>query len=127
MNVELATQKIKEMFPDRHVKISECSIVSSVCLILEFANGDSSTAPNRIIENHSAYMRIMCSPNGDFVKGKDALNHKQDIERIVSHYKLRDAGLKFRKASAKNADEALDKVVKWFEKNQDLILTCSTR
>lgn len=127
MNIEAATQKISEMFPNRHVKISECTLVGATCLIVEFANGDSSTAPNRLIENHSAYMRILSSPNGEFVRGKEALNHKQEIERIVSHYKLRDAGLKFRKSSANNADEALDKIVKWFEKNQNLILTCSTR
>ena len=125
MNIQAATQAISEMFPNRYIKIVEFTSIGASCIQVEFANGDSSTAPNNIILNHNAHMRFFCSAVDASLKGADALKHPQDIERIISHYKLRDAGLKFRKIKGKNAEDALGKLVKWFANNQALILAAS--
>lgn len=125
MNIQEATNAINLLFPNRYFNIVECSIIGSACLQIEFANSNSSNSPNNIIMNHSAYMRFLCSSIDVNSKGPDALNQPQEMERIVSHYKLKDSGLKFRKIKAKNADEALSKLVKWFTSNQDIILKSS--
>lgn len=125
MNIQEATQAISELFPNRYVKIVEYTSIGASCIQVEFANGDSSTAPNNYIMNHNAHMRFFCSAVDASIKGSEALNHPQDMERIVSHYKLRDAGLKYRKIKGKNAGDALAKLVKWFAANQAVILNVS--
>ena len=125
MKIQEATQKINELFPNRYIRIVEQNLIGSVCLAVEFANGDASTASNNILMNHSAHMRFLSQPADDTLRGPQALNHPQELELLTWHYSLRKAGLKFRKINAKNSEEALDKLVKWFTKNQDLILQCS--
>lgn len=110
---------MENMFPTSNVKVYAQSIIGEKNIYVRYINAPSpAECSNGIMENDPAFMR--------FCFGRKA--GKVVIEAPCMHSsKLRNAGLKFRKITADNESLACEKLLAWFEKNREVILSVGTR
>ena len=105
--------ELTAMYPDNGVRVRKRNILGENIYVLYTHFSNALQCANGILENDPAFMHFCIEQ-----VGKDWV-----IEHPVMHsYKLvREHGLKFRKIRGKTEQEAAEKLVKWFAKNQDII------
>lgn len=90
-------------------------------MTISFANvGCASEAPNSILMNASGYMRFMmhlCDNCGNVLPEGPPV----EIKLLMWSIPYRSEVIKFRKIKGKTPAEAMQKLVKWFEKNAEAI------
>lgn len=110
---------MENLFPNSNVKVYAQSIIGEKNIYVRYINAISpEKCSNGIMENDPAFMRFCFGRN----RGKTV------IEAPCMHSsKLRNAGLKFRKITAETEEIACDKLLAWFEKNREVILSVGVR
>lgn len=115
--VEALNNELKALFPTSGVnaRIRRLLGHEDVCVLYTNAQ-DVSQCSNRIWENDRAYMHFSIERNRD---------GSAYIEAPTMHFtnNLREAGVKFRKINAPDEATAATKLVAWFKKNRDAILS----
>ena len=111
---------MRELFPNY---LANASVSNNLgpSLTVTFANVSSADeAPNRILMNASGYMRFMmhlCDNRGAVLPEGSPV----EIELLNWSLPYRSNALKFRKIKGKTPAEAMQKLLKWFEKNAEAI------
>ena len=90
-------------------------------LVITFANVASiEDAPNKILMNASGYMRFMMHLSDN--KGKTLADGSPvEIELLTWSIPYKSTVIKYRKVKGKSPEEAVQKLLKWFEKNAEAI------
>ena len=119
--VETFNTGIKKIFPN-FLSLAKMRTGLGHHVTVDFYNvADSSECASGILLNATGQMRFMMHlSNG---RGTLADGTPVSVELLSWSHHLRNAGLKFRKINAKTPAEAMEKLVKWFDKNREIILS----
>lgn len=126
MNLTTLTQGVAEAFAQAspgkslHYNTAQmCKSVGGLYVVYDFA-----FAPGyaNIFHNAHGLIRLMI----DRKEGDGSLDIDEscpvEVDALLYDYRFRNAGIKFRKMSAKNIEEAQKKIVAWFTKNAPAML-----
>lgn len=116
----LFESKIQNLFTDkvpelRYNIIKECKILGGKTLRYDFGLYEGY---NNIFHNAKGLI-VLSIDNKD--RHKDYDDGEVEVNCVLFDYRLRDAGIKFRKINAKNYIDAIVKIETWFEKNAEAI------
>lgn len=119
--IETFNADIKKIFPN-FLSLAQLRHGLGHHVTVDFYNvADRSECASNILDNATGQMRFMMHlSNG---RGTLPDGSPVSIDLLTWAYQLRNAGLKFRKINAKTPAEALAKLVKWFDKNREIILS----
>lgn len=109
-----------DMFPNYMVEANVVKIIGAPSLTINFYNVASlDEAPNKILLN-TDYMKLMMH----LVDGRGKLvdADKFSIELLSWGPNFKPNGIKYRKINGKSPEDAMKKLVKWFDKNKDAIV-----
>lgn len=115
LNASLLQDNLTRLFPTSGIKVYVQSIIGSPNMYVRYTNGaNKNEYSNGIMENDPAFMRFCFGKE----KGKVVVTAP-----CMHSNRLRNAGVKFRKISAVDEATATQKLLAWFQKNHDLILS----
>ena len=112
--------KMQTLFPNGYIQVGIRNILGPYAQI-NFATNKKEEWPNGIFDNANFSTKIGFSLSN---RGSDLLPAGSPMETDGSglpKYRMKQAGIKFRKISGKNIHDALTKLYVWFEKNKDAI------
>lgn len=111
---EYLQRELSALFPDSYVKAQAGNFIGEWTTFLDFRHAtEREQVASGIWENDPAWMRF-------FTQGE---NGKFCINRPAMHwgYLFNDCGVKYRKIRGQTHMECAEKLVKWFQKNQNEI------
>lgn len=111
--------EIAEMFPDYMVKAIYKDNMGPH-IIVEFYNvASKDEAPNKILMNTDFMKLIIHLYDG---AGRVVDMDKFSVELVSWGHRFKPNNIKYRKINGKSPMDAMDKLIKWFAKNEDAIM-----
>ncbi len=113
------------MFPGTGVQAFTRNILGASIYVQYTNASNASQCANGLLLNDPMFMLFAINSNGSHLRPKPGFY----VELLALHgNRFMGLGgiLRFRKINAATEQEAADKLVAWFKKNQELILSCQT-
>ncbi len=114
---EYLNTELKALFPTSGVSVYVRSVLGEPNIYIGYTNAvDRSQCSSGILENDPANMRYYIETDGV---------NKYSADRPIRHFtnKLDEAGVTFRKINGKSELEVAEKLLTWFRKHRDAILS----
>lgn len=110
--VEFFNHEIKKIFPD--AAVAEAKLTTNIADVIYFRIAvDPYEVTIHNAHTYTAFSMFISNP-------ARKVYASSSIELLHRSFRLRDAGVKFRKINAKTYMEATKKLLVWFEKNKEL-------